>query len=148
MQEQRIQQYRVQDAKSNLWGLVFLSAFLGFCLIAPDISNVHFDYHLITLVAQIMLLVIFLRSDHLPNKSTLAVLFFAIMVSTVHESYIWAKGLSGVIVGGEHGKGAWAAFLFQSPPYLYPLIRVGGLALFLPLIMAIFFPQNNKPSPR
>ncbi|WP_116109206.1 hypothetical protein [Lewinella sp. IMCC34191] len=130
-----LEEHKVEDARSNLRAFAWLNFLLAFCLVVPDIVNVTFDYHLAVLLLQGGLVLLYLRSRPLQTRVITTGIFLFVLLTTVHEAGWWASQLDGVIHGGEiGGKGAPFAFVFQSPPYLYPVIRIGSLGLFVPIL--------------
>ena len=121
-----LEAHKVQDAQSNLRAFAWLNFLLAFCLVVPDIVHFSFDYHLVVLLIQGGLVLLYLKSRQLQTRVITAGNFLIILATNLHEAGLWASEQDGVIHGGEiGGKGA---------PYLYPLIRVGSLGLFIPLL--------------
>ena len=133
-----LEAHKVQDARSNLRAFAWLNFLLAFCLVVPDIVRFSFDYHLVVLLIQGGLVLLYLGSRQLQTRVVTAGIFLIILATTLHEAWLWASQLDGVIQGGEiGGKGAPFAFVFQSPPYFYPVIRVGSLGLFIPVLRTL-----------
>ncbi|PPK87653.1 hypothetical protein CLV84_0601 [Neolewinella xylanilytica] len=135
-----IQEYKLQDAQSNLRAFSWLNFLLAFCILAPDFFALRLDAHAAVLLIQGGVLLGYLRWRQFQTKTVTTGIFVLILLTTVHEVSLWVSQLDGVINGGEiGGKGAPFAFLFQSPPYLYPLIRIGSLLLFFPIFRTFGF---------
>jgi hypothetical protein len=124
----RIETYKYEDSISNVKGLILINSLLLFCLI---VTGVNVDVHEIILGVQIAILLVAWNSFNLKSKNTVIALFIFYFLSTIYEAFIWTLSLDGIIRGGESGKGAPFAFVLQSPPYFYPLIRIGSITLFV-----------------
>ncbi|MGB3799476.1 MAG: hypothetical protein WA952_06640 [Lewinella sp.] len=133
-----LEEHRIQDAQSNVRAFAWLNFLLAFCLVVPDIVRFTFDYHLAVLLMQGGLVLLYLRSRQLQTRGMTVGIFVIVLLTTLHEAGLWASQLDGLIHGGAiGGKGAPFAFVFQSPPYLYPVIRVGSLGLFIPILRTL-----------
>ena len=129
----RIVAYQLEDALGNLRALAFLNLLLAFCIAAPDPGRAFTDYHVAVLLIQAVLLLGYLSVASLRTRAITLCVFAVVVFTTVHEVVAWVGGLDGVIHGTSSGKGAPFTFVLQSPPYIYPFIRLGSLFLFLPI---------------
>lgn len=130
--------YKQEDSLTTLWGLVTLNALL--------LAGVSFfggmpfgtSLHEITLLLQVLLLAGFLKYGNTSDGKIVTAVFMLYVTTTCYEAFVWISGIDGVIHGALHTtKGAPFAFLFESPPYLYPLIRVFSGLFFVPLLRLI-----------
>ena len=129
----RLSAYQLEDAYGNLRALAALNLLLAFCIAAPDVGRIFTHFHIGVLVVQSILLLTYLRLDALQTKAVMIGILAIFLLTTVIEVAAWVQGLDGVVKGSSGGKGAPFAFVLQSPPYLYPIIRMGSLLLFLPV---------------
>lgn len=137
----RIANYKFQDSLTSLRSLIFLNIFLLFCLLAPNFVRLNFGFHETILLVQILALSAFYRYGPLKTKQAIIYALVLYAVSTSYEVYYWVVGLDGIIKGALRGsKGSLFAFLFESPPYIYPVIRLASILLFLPIIR--LFPSD------
>ena len=124
----KIDIYKYEDSIRNIKALILLNAILLFCLIVPEGK---IGYHAMVLGLQLALLSIAWKMWNLKSKKSVLTLFVIYSLSTVYESVVWTQSLDGIIHGAQTAsKGAPFAFLFESPPYVYPVIRVGSILLF------------------
>ena len=127
----RLREYRFQDRYAELWGIVYLNiALLFILLIRMPVASL--DLHEVTLAVQIAILTVYLRRRNTDKKVFIAIATIY-TVLTVYETTTWMYSLDG-IMHGMSGKGAIFGYLFQSPPYFYPVIRLGTILIFAPLL--------------
>ena len=125
----KIDIYKYEDSILNIKALIFMNGFLLFCLVIPEGK---IGYHAMLLCLQLALLTIAWKMWNLRSKKLVLTLFVIYSLCTVYESVVWTESLDGIIYGAQTAsKGAPFAFLFESPPYVYPVIRVGSILLFI-----------------
>ena len=124
----KIDIYKYEDSILNIKALIFITAFLLFCIVIPEWK---IGYHAMVLCLQLALLTIAWKMWNLKSKKLVLTLFVIYSLSTAYESVVWAESLDGMVSGVKVGsKGAPFAFLFECPPYVYPVIRIGSILLF------------------